>query len=202
MKNEEFLSAKPPEYYNRAPEGMTAVFWQSLRQRDAWLLQRWLRGNNGEPFYYFFELKTPVYVLEAKEFEQLFDNPHKYQVRYVGETYWIVWKDQELYFILNVHGFNRTLNVEFPTPASFDLGLCRQTRSAVTSFLTKIQQQEDVEKITWSCGGEVIDTWACTQAIYCEFKDGVENLLFCNYRKNYLIPTQSLVDWHIGFFGS
>lgn len=190
MKLEDFLDSKPPGWYNRPARGSTVPYWQCLRQRKAWLLQRWLRGKDGEPFFYFFELKTPLYVSAEKELEHLFNNPHKYQVRYAGETYWVVWKHLDLYFILNVNQFN------FDFPNSFNTDMYQQAQLAVTAFLALIQQNDNnLEMITRLCGGKTINTWASTDLIYCELEDGTENLLFRNYRKNYRIPLQPLLEW-------
>lgn len=193
MQISTLVNSKPPEHYNQAPEGSGNAYWQCLRQRKAWLLQRWL-ANGGEPFYYFFELGTPVYILNAQELEVLF-NEDDYVVRYAAGTYWIIWESEKFYLVFNADNFDGGL-MNYTFPHDYDHAYLANIRQATTKFLTMLHEKKDVGSIVRDYGGIAIDTWACTASICCEFeKDG--GLLFCDYRKNYQFSCESIIEWSV-----
>jgi hypothetical protein len=96
MKISTLINAKPPESYNKE-------YWLYLRQRNAWLLQRWLK--NGDPFYFFTEEGTPIFISDQQNLSVLFGNQEKNAIRNVEEKYWMIWKENGYYIALNPHRY-------------------------------------------------------------------------------------------------
>ena len=89
-------NSRPPEYYNQQ-------YWLCLKQRNAWLLQRWLQKSDA--FFYYLKMNAQVFISDETELEKLFLDTEKYAVRFVEETYWIIWKVKGYYFVLSFDRF-------------------------------------------------------------------------------------------------
>lgn len=96
MNVAELLNAKPPESYNQD-------YWLCLYQRNAWLLQRWLQAGN--PFFFLEEKGTPLILVAEPGLSALLEQKEKYIVRYVEESYCVLWEAEGYYFILKPHRF-------------------------------------------------------------------------------------------------
>ena len=164
MKTITLTNAKPPKFYNQG-------YWLCLRQRNAWLLQRWLK--NGDPFFFFTEEGTPVFISDEQELSVLFEKKEKYAVRYVEDTYWIIWEESGYYFVLNPHSyFNNKESGERFFPSKINNEYFANLRTAVLSTLISLYETQEIPKIMVELDMKVKNRFANCQAIYSELDKG------------------------------
>lgn len=187
MKTTTLTESRPPEFYNQES-------WLCLKQRNAWLLQRWL--EQGDAFYYFLEKNTPVFISDEIEIESLFHDECDYAVRYVEETYWIALKNKGFYFVLNPHQFvaNTTNNERF-FPQASDIHTLNSIKSAVQSVLSKLYKHQEIPDSLKKYDVTLKEHFSNGQAIWSEI-DESECVNFYTNRKHYSLSMKTLLEWH------
>jgi len=137
-----FLDSKPPESYNQ-------TYWLCLKQRMAWLLQRWL-NKGGDPYLYFELLQTPLFISDDVALNSLFEGEfyqnEQFVTRYVEECYWIIWRvtqDNATYFFVlrTEHFYKDSMIDQYSFPYQFDKTQLIAQREQVETLLIDLEQE-------------------------------------------------------------
>ena len=135
------------------PESYNQMGWQSMSQRMAWLLQRWLRHASHDPFHYFELLRTPLTISDDARLNVLFEGEHyqgeRFVSRYVDRSYWAVWKveqDQKTYFfILSLkHFYQDRPREQYTFPMVDNLHIKIEQRKSLERQLIDLYEQRGV----------------------------------------------------------
>ena len=142
MNTQLFIDSKPPESYNQ-------TYWLCLKQRMAWLLQRWL-NKGGDPYLYFELLQTPLFISDDVALNSLFEGEfyqnEQFVTRYVEECYWIIWRvtqDNDTYFFVlrAEHFYKGSMIDQYTFPYQFDKTQLIAQREQVETLLIDLAQQ-------------------------------------------------------------
>jgi hypothetical protein len=137
-----FIGSKPPESYNQ-------TYWLCLKQRMAWILQRWL-NKGGDPYLYFDSLKTPLFIYDDMVLNPLFEGDfyqnEQFITRYVEECYWIIWRvtqgDATYFCVLRAENFYQGSMIDqYTFPYQFDKTQLIAQREQVETLLIDLAQQ-------------------------------------------------------------
>lgn len=186
MKTCTLTRAKPPESYNQN-------YWLCLRQRNAWLLQKWL--NDGDPFFFFTEQGSPIFISDEDEIEVLFEKNEKYAVRYVEETYWVIWKANGYYFVLNpdLEHSNHESTVFFP-PFPKNNAYLKKLRVAVQSALISLSETNEMPSAIICSEINTKNKIGSCHAIYSEFNEN-GSVGFYTRTKSHSMESAALLKW-------
>ncbi len=136
-----FIDSKPPESYNQ-------TYWLCLKQRMAWLLQRWL-NKGGDPYLYFELLQTPLFISDDVALNSLFKGEfyqnEQFVTRYVEECYWIIWRvtqdNATYFFVLRAeHFYKGSMIDQYSFPYQFDKTQLIAQREQVETLLIGLDQ--------------------------------------------------------------
>jgi hypothetical protein len=185
------LNAKPPESYNQE-------YWLCMYQRNAWLLQRWLQ--TGDPFIFLEEKGTPLILREDPGLPVLLKKKEKYVVRYVEESYWVLWEVEGYCFILKPHRFypDKENNERF-FPQTSASEQCRKMGIALQRLLVVLHTTGNLpaSMMGWVTEEEGLVA-SCQDGCMAEEGDGC--VVFSSPEKCYSIPHDAILDWHFSKF--
>jgi hypothetical protein len=188
MKTSVLINANPPESYNQD-------YWLCLKQRKAWLLQRWLK--NGEPFIFFTDEGATLFISDEQELSVLFENKEKYVVRFVEDCYWIAWKEGGYYYVLCLERYfeGKDDNERF-SPSAIYNEYTEKLRAAVQITLVSISETLKMPNSMTGLDIESSDRVSNCRAIYSELdKNG--RVGFHMWTTSHLIHNSDLLNWYI-----
>jgi hypothetical protein len=185
------VNAKPPESYNQD-------YWLCLYQRNAWLLQRWLQTGN--PFIFLEEKGTPLILTAEPGLSVLLQKKEKYVVRYVEESYWVLWEAEGYCFILKPHRFYPDKdNSERFFPQTSSSEQCKRMGLALQRLLVLLHTTNTLPTSLMEFATEG-DLRMANPQEGCMAVQGEGCVVFSSPEKCYTIPYPVILDWHFSKF--